>query len=86
MFNPFRGSIFDAVVAELVASVDRSPRVVRLILRNGASHDRLIRSGRFALVRTSLGLRPGPRVAGGDGRPPPSWRECPSGPGAVSLP
>ncbi len=65
MFNPFRGSIFDVVITELVSSVDRSPRAVRLILRNGASQDRLIRSGRFTLVRTSLGLRPGRR-----------WREA----------
>jgi SAM-dependent methyltransferase len=65
MFNPFRGAIFEAVITELVASVDRRPRVVRLILRNGASHDRLIRTGRFTLARTSLGMRPGRR-----------WREA----------
>jgi SAM-dependent methyltransferase len=59
MFNPFRGAIFDAVVAELVASVDRRPRRLRLIYRNGRNCERLMRTGRFRLVRESLGLRPG---------------------------
>jgi SAM-dependent methyltransferase len=58
MFNPFRGPIFAAVVAQLLASVDRRPRTIRLILRNGANHEALIRTGRFALARNSPGLRP----------------------------
>jgi SAM-dependent methyltransferase len=59
MFNPFRGAIFDAVVAELIASVDRRPRPLRLIYRNGRNCERLTKTGRFRLVRESLGLRPG---------------------------
>ena len=59
MFNPFGGAIFDAVVAELIASVDRRPRALRLIYRNGRNCERLTRTGRFRLVRESLGLRPG---------------------------
>jgi SAM-dependent methyltransferase len=59
MFNPFRGPIFAAVVEQLLASADRRPRAIRLILRDGANHDWLLRTGRFALARTSLGLRPG---------------------------
>jgi SAM-dependent methyltransferase len=59
MFNPFTGNIFDAVIRQLVDSVERRPRNLRLILRNGTNHERLIRSGRFALRRTSGGLRPG---------------------------
>jgi SAM-dependent methyltransferase len=59
MFNPFRGAIFDAVVAELIASVDRRPRPLRLIYRNGRNCERLTSTGRFRLVRESLGLRPG---------------------------
>jgi len=58
MFNPFRGAIFETVITQLIASVDRCPRAVQLILRDGANHDRLLRSGRFELVRTSLGPRP----------------------------
>ena len=57
MFNPFGGAIFESVIAQLIASVDRRPREVRVILRN-VGHDRLMRTGRFRLVRTSLGLRP----------------------------
>jgi SAM-dependent methyltransferase len=59
MFNPFTGNIFDSVIGRIVDSVDRCPRNVRLILRNGKNHERLIRSGRFALRRTSGGLRHG---------------------------
>jgi SAM-dependent methyltransferase len=59
MFNPFRGAIFDAVVAKLIASVDRRPRPLRLIYRSGRNCDRLTSTGRFRLVRESLGLRPG---------------------------
>jgi SAM-dependent methyltransferase len=59
MFNPFRGAIFDAVVAELIASVDRRPRPLRVIHRDGRTRDQLMRTGRFRLVRESRGLRPG---------------------------
>jgi SAM-dependent methyltransferase len=58
MFNPFGGAVFDAAVAQLIASVDRRPRHVRVIYRNGRNSERLMRTGRFRLVRESLGLRP----------------------------
>jgi hypothetical protein len=59
MFNPFGGAVFDAAIGELIASVDRRPRRVRVIYRNGRNSERLTRTGRFRLVRESLGLRPG---------------------------
>jgi SAM-dependent methyltransferase len=59
LFNPFQGPILDAAVASLIASVDRRPRTVRVIYRADARHDRLTPTGRFRLVRVSLGLRPG---------------------------
>jgi SAM-dependent methyltransferase len=59
MFNPFGGAVFDAAVAQLIESVDRRPRRVRVIYRNGRNCERLTRTGRFRLVRESLGLRPG---------------------------
>jgi len=59
MFNPFRGAVFDAVVAQLIASVDRRPRRLLLIYRDGRNCERLTSTGRFRLVRESLGLRPG---------------------------
>ena len=65
MFNPFGGAVFDAAIGELIASVDRRPRRVRVIYRNGRNSERLTRTGRFRLMRESLGLRPGL-----------SWREA----------
>jgi SAM-dependent methyltransferase len=59
MFNPFGGAVFDTAIGELIASVDRRPRQVRVIYRNGRNSERLMRTGRFRLVRESLGLRPG---------------------------
>jgi hypothetical protein len=47
------------VIGQLVASVERRPRALRLILRGGANRERLIGTGQFALRRTSPGLRPG---------------------------
>jgi SAM-dependent methyltransferase len=57
MFNPFRGPVFDAAIARLIESVDRRPRTVRLIYRKPDDHDRLMRTGRFRLVRTIPGVR-----------------------------
>jgi hypothetical protein len=59
LFNPFQGPILDAAIANLIASVDRRPRTVRVVYRADARHDRLTPTGRFRLLRTSLGLRPG---------------------------
>jgi SAM-dependent methyltransferase len=59
LFSPFRDATFDAVVARLVASVDRQPRALRVIYRNAIYHDQLVRSRRFRQVRASLGVRPG---------------------------
>jgi hypothetical protein len=60
-YNPFQGPVFDGVVEELIASVDRRPRRVLLVYRNPVEHDRLIHCGRFRLVRVKPGLRPGRR-------------------------
>jgi SAM-dependent methyltransferase len=59
MNNAFRGSIFDAAIRNLIASVDRQPRTVRLIYSNARDHDRLMRTERFQLVRASSGPRVG---------------------------
>jgi SAM-dependent methyltransferase len=52
LYNPFRGAVFDALVAKLIASVDRRPRRLRLIYRTPLEHDRLLATGRFRLERT----------------------------------
>ncbi|MEA2331148.1 MAG: hypothetical protein QOH58_1286 [Thermoleophilaceae bacterium] len=58
IYNPFRGATFDAVMANLIASVDRHPRTVRLIYLNPKEHDRLMSTGRFRLERVAGRLRP----------------------------
>jgi SAM-dependent methyltransferase len=57
MYNPFRGTTFDAVIAKLIASVDRRPRRVRLIYLNPKEHDRLLATGRFDFERKAGRLR-----------------------------
>ena len=58
LFNPFRGGLFDSVVRNILASVDRRPRRLRLIYRNAIYADRLLATGRARLVRSAPGLRP----------------------------
>lgn len=60
LFNPFRGPVFEAVVAQLIASVDRRPRTVRVIYRNAREHQQLMDTGRFVLMRVTRGLPPVP--------------------------
>jgi predicted RNA methylase len=58
LFNPFRGRTFDAAIRNLIASIDRNPRTVRLIYRNAMYEDRLLATGRARFVRAWAGLRP----------------------------
>jgi SAM-dependent methyltransferase len=51
MFNPFNGETFQHVLDNIVASLDRSPRRLRLIYVNPVSHEVVAASGRFRLVR-----------------------------------
>jgi hypothetical protein len=57
--NPFTGEIFSTVLDHLVASVDRNPRLLRLIYFNPVEHDLLLARGRCRLVKRVRGLRPG---------------------------
>ena len=57
MADPFRGPIFDAALANILASIDRHPRVIRLIYSNPTEGGRIELSGRARLVR--LGRRRG---------------------------
>jgi Methyltransferase domain len=47
MHNPFYGEIFKAVLANLIASLDRRPRRLRLIYKQPVEHDLVVGSGRF---------------------------------------
>ena len=57
IYNTVRGETFDRVIANLVASVDRRPRRMRVIYLNAQEHDRLMATGRFKLQRTAGRLR-----------------------------
>jgi SAM-dependent methyltransferase len=57
-FNPFTGPVFQAVIDELIASVDRRPRTVRLLYNKPTEHEQIVRSGRFRLIREITTWRP----------------------------
>jgi SAM-dependent methyltransferase len=59
IYNAFRGPVFDAAIGQILASVDRAPRHVRLIYRTAVEHERLLATRRFRPTRTVRGLRPG---------------------------
>jgi hypothetical protein len=87
MADPFRGHVFDAALANLIASVDRNPRRLRIIYNFPVEGGRLERTGRVSLVRygrrrnrpwtTTLDLAmyeldpTGDRVGSSTRRPPP---------------
>jgi SAM-dependent methyltransferase len=51
LYNPFNGETFERVCANIVASLDRAPRPLRLIYLNPVEHDTLAATGRFTLER-----------------------------------
>lgn len=51
MFNPFGGETFERVLANILASLDRSPRRLRLIYVNPVEHDTVMASGRARVIR-----------------------------------
>lgn len=61
LYNPFAGHTFDAVVRNMVESLDRRPRKVTVIYANPQMGAVLLASRRFRLVRTTKG---GHREAG----------------------
>ncbi|MEO3853623.1 methyltransferase domain-containing protein [Acrocarpospora sp. B8E8] len=50
--NPFRGEIFAAAITNLLASVDRRPRPVKVIYFNPVEEPFLLSTGRFRHLRT----------------------------------
>ncbi len=63
LYNPFGGQTFEKVIGNILASVERSPRRLRLVYRTPLEHDALMQTGRFTLVRSIRGLRPTRRLA-----------------------
>ena len=51
MADPFRGRTMDAVLQNLIASVDRHPRRMSVIYVNPTQGDRVLATGRFRLVK-----------------------------------
>jgi len=59
LYNPFRGPLFAAAIDRVCESLDRRPRSLRLIYRTPLEEELILDTGRFRLVRTARGLRPG---------------------------
>jgi hypothetical protein len=57
-YHPFEGRIFARVIANLVASLDRNPRQLRVIYVYPKSADQLLKTGRFELERKMKAPRP----------------------------
>jgi SAM-dependent methyltransferase len=53
LYFPFSGETWKAVVGNLVASLDRSPRRMRIFFAAPKQTDALLATGRFRLLRTS---------------------------------
>lgn len=51
MFNPFGGAIFASVMEQLLASLDRVPRRLRLIYGNPLEEQQVLATGRATLAR-----------------------------------
>lgn len=51
MFNPFVGETFQRVLDNMVESLDRNPRRMRLIYVNPMDHDAVMATGRFQVTR-----------------------------------
>ena len=57
MCNPVEGQPFKRLMANIVASLERRPRRVRLIYANPVEAAQVLRTGHFRLVRGSRGIR-----------------------------
>jgi Histone methylation protein DOT1 len=60
-YHPFEGRIFARVIDNLVASLDRNPRQLRIIYVYPKSAGYLLETGRFELERKMKAPRPAPR-------------------------
>lgn len=58
-YNPFHGATFATVIGRLLESLDAHPRRLRVVYGNPVEHDALMATGRFRVVRTVRGMRPG---------------------------
>jgi hypothetical protein len=61
--NPFTGAIFADVVERIFASIDRSPRRMRIIYHWPREHEMLVATGRARVIRRLWTFRPTRRWA-----------------------
>jgi SAM-dependent methyltransferase len=59
LFNPVRGDAFAALVQRIVESLDRQPRLLRVIYNTPLEEQALLQTRRFRVERAVRGLRPG---------------------------
>lgn len=57
LFNPFTGSIFRTLIEKLIASIERNPRIMRIIYADPVEESVLLDAGARVLRRT-YGIRP----------------------------
>ena len=57
LYNPFTGSIFRAVIDKLIASIERNPRMVRIVYNDPVEESVLLAAGARELRRVR-GMRP----------------------------
>ena len=57
-YSPFTGELFQRVIDNIVASLERHPRRLRIVYGNPMLESYIEQTGRFELVRRSKGLRP----------------------------
>jgi SAM-dependent methyltransferase len=63
MNNPFTGETFSRSLAQLIASLERRPRTVRLVYRHALEHERVLATGCARVVgETRSGPRRGRRL------------------------
>ena len=58
LYNPFVSDVFAAVLANIVASLDRRPRRVTICYANPLMDNMILATGRFTRIHSSRGLRP----------------------------
>jgi len=57
LFNPFLGDVFRAVMDNIVRSLDRNPRRIRLVYVNPVEEEKILETGRFRVSRRLRRLR-----------------------------
>lgn len=60
LYNPFIGATFQEFLDRLMRSIDRNPRVVRVIYANPKEEEKLLATGRARHIRSLRGWRPTP--------------------------